>query len=54
VARLGRIEATAAEMAGSRAVFTAESDGAQVAASLGTEAAASLTVPVDCTPAELS
>jgi hypothetical protein len=54
VARLGRIEATAAEMAGSQAVFTAESDGAQVAASLGTEAAASLTVPVDCTPAELS
>jgi hypothetical protein len=38
--RMGRIEATAAEMAGSRAVFTPESGGTPVTANLGTDAAA--------------
>jgi hypothetical protein len=46
---MGRIEATAAEMAGSRAVFTADSGGEPVTATFGTDAAASLTVPADCT-----
>ena len=52
--RLGRIEATAAEMAGSRVVFTPEGGETSVIANLGTDAATSLTVPAECTPAELS
>jgi hypothetical protein len=51
---MDRIEATAAEMAGSRVVFTADGGGEPVTATFGTDAAASLTVPADCTPVELS
>jgi hypothetical protein len=52
--RIGRIEATAAEMEGSRAVFTPDSGGEAVIADLGTDAAARLTVPADCTVPDLS
>jgi hypothetical protein len=51
--RLGRIEATAAEMAGSRAVFTPETGGTPVTGNLGTDAAVSLTVPADCAALEM-
>ena len=52
--RIGRIEATAAEMEGSRAVFTPDSGEEAVIADLGTDAAARLTVPADCTVPDLS
>lgn len=52
--RLGRIQATPQEMAGSRAVFTSDLGGEPVAGSFGTDAATSLTVTADCAAREVS
>ncbi len=53
VARIGRIEATAEEMAGSRAVFSGEGAEASVVGDFGTDAAVSLVVPANCTAREM-
>jgi hypothetical protein len=51
--RLGRIEATVAEMAGSRAVFMGEGEETPVVGDFGTDAAVRLTVPANCIAREM-